>query len=142
MLRSKETIRKISTIVRENLDSCTMKNTPIFCLNNVITKCKVLDVDNNPYICYNKITIAVPFSFSIYKFRLQVIDVNKITLENKLVLEHNYNKNNNFLHNLLCNKLLYIKCGKWNKNGDLTGDIFFTLCDMETNNSINKLIIS
>jgi hypothetical protein len=124
--------RKISTIIKEDLHKCTRDNTKKLSFFNIRTKCKVLSINS-----YDNINIALQCDLSIYQFKLQLIDIEKI--ETKQITLTSYYKDKQYLTNLIDNKILFIICGNWNKYGHLTGDIFLNKDDMDNNNnSINN----
>lgn len=127
-------VRKNSTIIKEDLHKCTIDNTKKLSFFSIRTKCKVLSINS-----YDNINIALPCDLSIYQFKLQLIDIEKI--ENKQLKLTSYYKDKQYLTNLIDNKILFIICGNWNKYGHLTGDIFLTKDDMYNNNSINNNLI-
>lgn len=127
-------IRQISTIIKDDLHNCTIDNTNKLSFFGIRTKCKVLSINS-----YDNINIALPYDFSIYQFKLQLIDIEQI--ENKQILLTSYYKDKQYLTNLIDNKILFIRCGNWNKYGNLTGDIFLTKDEMDNNNSINNLLL-
>lgn len=102
--------RCISTMIRDDLNSCTIDNTPVISFFDITTKCKVLKV-----IDENKITIAIPFNYSIYKVTC--------VLNDNGIIDNEYKK---FLLRLVENKIVFIHCGYFDTCGNLLGKLYLS----------------
>ena len=102
--------RCISTMIRDDLNNCTIDNTHPISFFDLKTKCKVLKV-----IDENKITIAIPFNYSIYKV--------SCVLNGNGIIDNEYKK---FLVRLIENKIVFIDCGYFDTYGNLLGKLYLS----------------
>ena len=106
-------------------------------LEGDVIPARVIDV-------YDGDTITIIFNFQRTFFkekcRLENIDTAEIRTRNeeekKFALE-----TKEYLSNLILNKIIYVKCGKWDKFGRLLGTIYSNKDDLVQNRSINNLLI-
>ena len=119
------TSRKTNNIIKdlEKLDD----KTNILSLNglNTIAKCtKCYDADT--------VHLVIPYNKSYYRWtcRLEEIDSAEIKSKNKVEQEHAI-KSRDYLKSLILNKIVHIKCGKFDKYGRLLVKI--TIDDIDIN---------
>lgn len=122
-------------LYRETLLSRTKKNTPYFCdiTGNFLGKCVSVYDGNTVNIIFN------PFGLNtnqLYRFRTQLLDIGTYEKEKSIVLRK-------YLRDLILDKLVYIKCLGFNKDGILLAYIYTKPCDtQDISNSVNQMIIN
>lgn len=130
-------IRCISTIIKDELYSCTLENTQELTLKNIITKCKILSVYDA-----DTVTIAIPFNYNIYKVKCRLTGIDTAEIKTKDLLEKSHGiAGKTYLTDLINDKIIYIECGPWDKYGRLLGTLFLTKKNMDNNISINQNLI-
>jgi len=126
------------------LKKATMDNTPEWSLNNKIYKVKVLKVYDGDTIW---VAISLLGEINRLKVRLSGIDTPEMkplkSKPNRELEIKAAKKSRDFLADLILNKIIEIKCGKWDKYGRLLATLFIyqkTLWDL-TKININQLMI-
>lgn len=124
--------------IKNKLSKINCSNTPWLSLDGDIILARVSDVYDG-----DTITIIFNFSGSFFKekCRLENIDTAEIRTKNldekKFALE-----TKTFLSNLILDKIIYIKCGKWDKYGRLLGTLYINENDINNNHSINNMLLN
>jgi endonuclease YncB( thermonuclease family) len=120
-----------------NLDNIP-DNIPWFSLNGITCECKVISVYDA-----DTVTIVLPFSDKFYKVKCRLYGIDsaekrtKNKDEKKVALE-----STKWLSDLIKDKIIWVKCGKWGKyGGRMIGELFMSKEDIELNVSINEMII-
>ena len=121
----------------DDLYNSTKDNTDWLLMDGLCDMCKVIDVYD-----VDTITIVVKFNGKNYKKKCRLTGIDGAELRTKNLDEKKWAiQGKSFLSNLIMNKILWIKCGKWDKYGRLLGTFYNTKDDMEKNISINRLLV-
>ena len=127
-----------SSLFSNNLDKCTLTNTPVFKIPEKIKKCKIVKVIDGDTV---KVAMK-PFLFApyyIFNVRLLGVDADEIRTKDLEEKKQGY-KIKKYLENLLTknNKYyVYIRCDKFDNFGRILGELYF---DKNKLNNINILV--
>ena len=104
--------------------------TPEFTLNGITTLAKCTK-------CYDADTVhlVIPYNNKYYRWtcRLEEIDSAEIKSKNKAEQLHAI-KSRDYLKNLILNKIIHVKCGKFDKYGRLL--VYITIDNININNHL------
>ena len=127
------------------LKYATYDNTPTWSLNNTFTQVKVIKIYDG-----DTIWIAMYLKGKIYKLKVRLAGIDTPEMKppksqknrDKEILAAKESKN--FLANLIDQKVIWMKCGEWDKYGRLLGIIFIIerkclICKNKIN--VNQLMI-
>ena len=121
------------------LKYATYDNTPTWSLNNTFTQVKVIKIYDG-----DTIWIAMYLKGKIYKLKVRLAGIDTPEMKppksqknrDKEILAAKESKN--FLANLIDQKVIWMKCGEWDKYGRLLANLYI---DDDDINSINYKLI-
>lgn len=120
------------------LAKCTDENTKWLSLEGIVCECKVVSVYDA-----DTVTIALQWNNNIYKVKCRLFGIDsaekrtKNQDEKKVALDAT-----KWLQNLILNKIIWVKCGKWGKyGGRMLGELYLDKKNIKDNASINDLIV-
>lgn len=122
------------------LEDCTNENTKLFSFNTMVKKTKVVSVYDG-----DTVTLAINMIDDYYKFKCRLMFIDTAERRNSNEQEKIAAlKARDWLSNLVLNKILYVRCYKWDKYGRLLGVLYENKDDAFENkkeNSINYKIV-
>jgi len=134
-LHNTHSVKKINNTP---LSQCTNENTKWLSLEGIVCQCKVVSVYDA-----DTVTIALQWNNDIYKVKCRLLGIDsaekrtKNQNEKKVALDAT-----KWLQNLILNKIIWVKCGKWGKyGGRMLGELYLDTKDIKTSSSINNLIV-
>lgn len=120
------------------LSQSTNENTKWLSLEGIFCECKVVSVYDA-----DTVTIALQWNNDIYKVKCRLLGIDsaekrtKNKDEKKVALDAT-----KWLQDLILNKIIWVKCGKWGKyGGRMLGELYLDKKDINNDNSINNLIV-
>jgi len=132
----KDLLNRLS--VNRILSQSTNENTKWLSLEGIVCECKVVSVYDA-----DTVTIALQWNNDIYKVKCRLLGIDsaekrtKNQDEKKVALDAT-----KWLQNLILNKIIWVKCGKWGKyGGRMLGELYVDKKDINTGTSINNLIV-
>jgi endonuclease YncB( thermonuclease family) len=120
------------------IENCIPSEIPWLSLEGVTDKCKVISVYDA-----DTVTIAVPLNNKLYKVRCRLLGIDSAEKRTKNLEEKKFaNEATDWLRSQIDNKIIWVKCGKWDKyGGRMLGTLYMTEKDMKIDCSINNLIV-
>lgn len=134
-LHNKPSVKKINNI---RLSQSTDENTKWLSLEGIVCECKVVSVYDA-----DTVTIALRWNNDIYKVKCRLLGIDSAEKRTKNKDEKKVSFDaTKWLTNLILNKIIWVKCGKWGKyGGRMLGELYLDKKDINTGVSINNLIV-
>lgn len=121
------------------LQHCTRENTSEFTFENKEFICKCISVYDG-----DTITVAFkPFGEKIYRYNIRLLGIDTPEIRTKNLSEKAMGiKVRDILRKKILNKIISLKCGKFDKYGRLLGEVYINDTNSKNNNkSINQWLI-
>ena len=119
------------------LESCNPDEIPWLSLNNITCQCRVIDVYDA-----DTVTLILPFENKLFKKKCRLLGIDSAEIRTKNLKEKEYALlSKKKLHELIYDKIIWVKCGDWDKYGRLLGTLYLNKDDLDKDNSINNMLI-
>ena len=133
-LHNKTLIKNVNT----ELSQCNNENTKWLSLEGIVCECKVISIYDA-----DTVTIALYWNNRFYKVKCRLLGIDSAEKRTKNQDEKKVSLNaTKWLQNLILNKIIWVKCGKWGKyGGRMIGELYLNKKDIKTDISLNNLIV-
>ena len=124
--------------IHRKLTTLDYSKTPWLSLNKEIILARVVDVYDG-----DTITIIFNLSGTFYKEKCRLANIDTAEIRTKNIEEKKVAlETKKFLSNIILDRIIYIKCGKWDKFGRLLGYLYLQEKDIKKDDSINNLLLN